>query len=411
MSDQGNLDQLLFLGDLTVGDLIEAGADLNRELTLGEIEPVLGFVTVKALEDALGIQVDLGNRLLGALSPEELEFLTLNDLLALTGDESVDDLSLGDLLTELDLAGALSGFTLGDLLQALVDPASLTYGGVEFAEVDVAALPAGTVAASTFSADFTMTASTSRPVQLEVSLPTSAGFVPGSAMVNGTTTDPVVDGRTLTWTVPAEPGTSYDVEFDVLPSLRLGATPLNAIRTHRWHRCRGSGIGAGDRGRGSRTRTTSLPEVVEAAEDFVYLTYISSPDDYDVFAIEVAENDVLVAELSNLDADLDFALGEVQTDTSADALTQVSDEDVIIPITDPMPRATTRSRATTSPVSTRSSPPLESSGPPELASSPPRTVPAPRTSSSSRRAWPRAATTSRCTAPTERSPSTRLPCS
>ena len=108
VSDQGNLDQLLFLGDLTVGDLIEAGADLNRELTLGEIEPVLGFVTVKALEDALGIEIDLGSRELGDLSPQELEFLTLNDLLALTADESLDELSLGDLLTELDLAGTLS---------------------------------------------------------------------------------------------------------------------------------------------------------------------------------------------------------------------------------------------------------------------------------------------------------------
>ena len=46
--------------------------------------------------------------------------------------------------------------------------------------------------------------------------------------MNGTTTDPVADGRTLTWTVPAEPGATYDVEFDVLPSLRLGATSLNA---------------------------------------------------------------------------------------------------------------------------------------------------------------------------------------
>ena len=335
VSDQGNLDQLLFLGDLTVGDLIEAGADLNRELTLGEIEPVLGFVTVKALEDALGIEIDLGSRELGDLSPQELEFLTLNDLLALTADESLDELSLGDLLTELDLAGALSGFTLGDLLQALVDPASLTYGGIEFAEVDVAALPAGTVAAATFSADFTMTASTSRTVQLEVSLPTSAGFVPGSATVNGTTTDPVADGRTLTWTVPAEPGATYDVEFDVLPSLRLGATSLNATA-----RIVGTGVVVPATAQVTVAEGLEpndfLPEVVEAAEDFVYLTYISSPDDYDVFAIEVEENDVLVAELSNLDADLDFALwGEVQTDTSADALTQVSDEDAIIPITDP----------------------------------------------------------------------------
>ena len=262
VSDQGDLDDLLFLGDLTVGDLIDAGVDLNRELTLGEIEPVLGFVTVKALEDTLGIQVDLGSRLLGDLSDEELDFLTLNDLLALTKDLSddllLDDLSLGDLLIQLELDGALSGFTLGDLLQALVDPASLTYGGIEFAEVDVAALPTGTVAASTFSAAFTMTASTARPVQLEVALPTSAGFVPGSATVNGVMSDPLLDGRTLTWTVPAEPApASYEVEFDVLPSLRLGATSLNAHRPHRRHWRGGPRLGPGDRRR--RSRTQRLP--------------------------------------------------------------------------------------------------------------------------------------------------------
>ncbi len=181
-----------------------------------------------------------------------------------------------------------------------------------------------------------MTASTARPVQLEVALPTSAGFVPGSATVNDVVSDPVLDGRTLTWTVPAEPAErSYDVEFDVLPSLRLGATSLNATA-----RIVGTGVVVPASAQVTVAEGLEpndfLPEVVDAAEDFVYLTYISSPDDYDVFAIDVLENDVLVAELSNLDADLDFALwGEVQPGTPSAALTGVSDEEAIIPITDP----------------------------------------------------------------------------
>ena len=133
----------------------------------------------------------------------------------------------------------------------------------------------------------------------------------------------------------AEPGATYDVEFDVLPSLRLGATSLNATA-----RIVGTGVVVPATAQVTVAEGLEpndfLPEVVEAAEDFVYLTYISSADDYDVFAIEVAENDVIVAELSNLDADLDMALwGEAQTGSSAAALTDVSDEEAIIPVTDP----------------------------------------------------------------------------
>ncbi len=154
--------------------------------------------------------------------------------------------------------------------------------------------------------------------------------------MNGVVSDPLLDGRTLTWTVPAEPApASYEVEFDVLPSLRLGATSINATA-----RIVGTGVVVPASAQVTVAEGLEpndfLPEVVDAAEDFVYLTYISSPDDYDVFAIDVLENDVLVAELSNLDADLDFALwGEVQPGTPSAALTGVSDEEAIIPITDP----------------------------------------------------------------------------
>ena len=326
VSARGSLDQLLFLGDLSVGDLVDAG----RELTLGEIEPVLGFVTVKALEDALGIKVDLGTETLGELTADELAHMTLDDLVALAGATS-----LGDLLTQLDLAGALTGFTLGDLLLALVDPSSLSYGGVEFAQVDVSALPEGTVESATFSADFTMTSGAPRSIELEVALPTSASFVPGTATVQGIPTDPEVDGRTLTWTVPADPGVSYDVEFDVLPSLRLGATSINASA-----RIVGTSVVVPAAAQLTVAEGLEpndfLPEVVDAQEDFVYLTYISSTEDYDVFGIDVEENDVLVAELSNLDADLDLVLwAEVGAGSSAAALGNVSADAPIIPVTDP----------------------------------------------------------------------------
>ncbi len=56
------------------------------------------------------------------------------------------------------------------------------------------------------------------------------------------------------------------------------------------------------------SENNDFPQVTPAAEGFVYLTYIASSTDNDVYSIVLEENDRLFVELSNLDADLDLAL-------------------------------------------------------------------------------------------------------
>ena len=159
------LGDLERLGDVTLDDIF-AG---THPITLADIEPVLRFVTVKALEDALNITIDLGNLTLGDLTPQELGQLTLADLSQLAGFDGQIDIA--DLLTALGVGDLLDGFTLGDLLLAFLDPNSLVFGGVDFADVDVSALPSDTVGSARFAAEFTLTASSARTIDLQIQMP------------------------------------------------------------------------------------------------------------------------------------------------------------------------------------------------------------------------------------------------
>jgi CSLREA domain-containing protein len=332
----GDLDRL---GDVTLDDLFGTAEDPGPTLTLQDIEPLLGFITLSALQalvsDPCGVGVDcLGNLTLDDLSDDELGHLTLADIAKLTG------ITIGDLLALLEAGGQLDRFSLADLLLAMVDANSLALGGVPFEKVNVTSLPAGTVETTSFSATFSVTGSDPKPVSIEIALPPTASYVTGTSALGGVPTDePTIVDNTLSWTIDVPAGSAPRLlTFDVLPGVRLGATTLA-----------GTARIVGTDTIVSASATVTVTEGLEvndfvpagrpvtvAGEDVVYLTYIASPTDLDVFQIDVAENDELIVELSNLDADLDIVLWGRPTAASVGApLAPTSDEAPLFALTDP----------------------------------------------------------------------------
>ncbi|MGA7760020.1 MAG: hypothetical protein WCA57_19425, partial [Ilumatobacteraceae bacterium] len=148
--------------------------------------------------------------------------------------------------------------------------------------------------------------------------------------------EPTIIGGELTWTFLAEPDVDYSLFFEALPTLTLGSTSLGAT---------GSVIGTEVSIVDSAAVTVveglepndfgTITETTPIAEDVVYLTYIPDSDDIDVFEITVGEDDELVVELSNLDADLDLVLWGDQGTSDGTALTNTSDQAPLFPVTDP----------------------------------------------------------------------------
>jgi hypothetical protein len=332
-SGSSTLGDLDTLGDLTLGDLLEG---FQGPITLLDIEPILGFITVQTLANALGITLDIGSGTLGDLTPEQLGQLTLGDILSQAGGTA-----LGDLLDGLE--SELANYSLGDLLLALVDPGSLALGGIKFTDVSAAALPAGTSPSSTFDATFTLRGESKRDVTLTFDIPTGASYLPETATIQetpagagaepATGVEPEVQGQTLTWMVTAEPDVRYDIQFNAVLGLRLGATGLTGTA-----RVVGTDIVEAEATivtieEGSENN--DYPEVVEAEEGFVYLTYIADETDIDVYKVVVQENDRLFVELSNLDADLDLVLYSDVNNGETNPLAPTSSEAPLVTISDP----------------------------------------------------------------------------
>ncbi|MBI4932966.1 MAG: pre-peptidase C-terminal domain-containing protein [Actinobacteria bacterium] len=330
---------LVDVGNLTMGDLFDAAGGV----TIGQLGSLLDLISVEALGTVLAQEVlaYLSNSnptiTLGGLTPEEFGKLTLGDIAGL-----MPDAYLGDLIAALSsVPGLLDGYTLDDLLLALVDPGSLAQSPLPFSKVNVAALPQGAVGATEFSATFTLTSGDTRNVAVEIAVPGSATYVANTAVIGPTPIEPTITGNTLQWNFTATPGVPYDIRFGVLPTLRLGSTSLNGIA-----RVVGTDVIE------PASATVTVAEGIEpndfevgiggarqttpAVEDSVYLTYVSTPTDIDVFEINVAENDRLVAQLSNLDADLDMYLWRrADNSTAASALAQASDQPPLFSVTDP----------------------------------------------------------------------------
>ncbi len=336
------LGDLERLGDLTLDDLFAGGTAISLE----SIEPVLRFISVQRLLDLAGVNVNAEDvqyksdtlDFENVLDLGQLTLADLSDLISVTGDTPP---TIGDLLTALGLTDLLDQFTLGDLLLALLDPGSLAYGGVQFENVDVSALPASTVGSASLTATFTITSSTARSIELKLQTPRTASYIAGSGRISAaggaaTGLEPTVVGDLLTWGFLAEPGVNYSLGFDVLPTLELGTSTLqgtaNIIGTDISVPAIANvtvveGIEPND--------FTDANETTTASEDIVYLTYIPDETDLDVFEITVGEDDELVVELSNLDADLDLVLWGSQNTTGGTALARTSNEAPLFAITDP----------------------------------------------------------------------------
>jgi CSLREA domain-containing protein len=324
-------------GTLTIGDLLDVA---QGQVYLGDLGSLLDYITVDQLTSIVGpsllAQIQAMTTQLGDLTDAQLGKMTLLDLGAAANDITIQQLLAG-------LGAALDSYTLGDLLLAMVDPGSLAYGGVEFDTIDEGTLPAGTVGATTFSASFAMTAPGSRNVSVEVVLPVGASYVAGSAVVSGTAAEPVQVGQTLQWSTSGPGnGAPIAVAFDVLPPLRLGATSLTATATIVGTDVSASSSATVTVAEGSEPNDFALSagpgsprQTTPAAEDTVYLTYIPTPTDIDVYEIHVAENDRLNVQLSNLDADLDVVVWGRPDAAAAAALGPVSGEAPLVPLADP----------------------------------------------------------------------------
>ncbi len=327
-------------GVLTVGDLLDAS---TGPVSLEALGSLLDYITVDQLTALVGstllAQITALNKDLGDLTQAQLGRMTLQDLVGLPG---FDATTIEQLLPRL--GSLLDEFTLGDLLLALVDPASLAAGGTEFDTFDERSLPAGTIGATTFNASFTLTAATAQNVNVEVQLPSQATYVAGSASVGAVAQEPTQVGQTLVWSQVAPGGaTPVPITFDVLPALRLGATSLTATASVVGTDVSATSSASVTVAEGSEPNdfrlsagTGSPRQTTPASEDVVYLSYIPTSTDIDVYQIELAENDSLVAQLSNLDADLDVVVWGRPADTRvAAALSPVGPEAPLSPVLDP----------------------------------------------------------------------------
>ena len=280
-----NLGSLETLGDVTIGELIVDGT----ALTLNDLEPVLGFITIESILDVMGGTADLDGLNLGDLSEQQFGQLTLADLFG-QNITAFDTLLLGDLM--LAIQAELAQFTLGDLLLLLTDFGSLGFGGFDFDQVDIDELPSDTVPPVTFAASLRSTSPQGRayPVELEVSIPGTAAYVDGSAVVTVTdgglpanefALEPTISGSSLTWSLTSVgSGLDYVVTFDVLPTVTLGTTKLNGLARILGTDESAVSVAAVSVAEGLEPNDFAPPgfETTAIDPDTIYLTYIPDAD-------------------------------------------------------------------------------------------------------------------------------------
>ena len=325
-----------YFGNATFGDLLNSAN--TGDFTFADLGPILGLLHLTDLVDLTDFAAQSGT--LGTVTEEQLGDLTLLDLFG-ENFASFDTWTVADLLAQADLVGALYGYEIADLFLMLVglDPAA--FDGLDFTEVETGNLPDTLIDAVTFVAEFEVRdTSNNKTVEVSAQLPGTASYVPGSTIIddenlNVFTSEPTIDGNTLTWTVNgAIPDSIVFIQFDVKPTVTIGSTSIAATANIQGTDAGGFATAAVAVTEG--TEPNDFPATTPAAEDTVYLTYISSETDNDVFSITIGENDELAIQLSSLSVDLDIALyGDPANDAVASALTDESDESPLEPITDP----------------------------------------------------------------------------
>lgn len=325
-----------YFGNATFGDLLNS---VNTgDFTFADLGPILGLLHLTDLVDLTDFAAQGGT--LGTVTEEQLGDLTLLDLFG-ENFASFDTWTVADLLAQADLVGALYGYEIADLFLMLVglDPAA--FDGLDFTEVETGNLPESLIDAVTFVAEFEVRDTlNNKTVDVSAQLPGTASYVPGSTIIedenlNVFTSEPTIDGNTLTWTVNgAIPDSIVFIQFDVKPTVTIGSTSIAATGNIQGTDAGGFATAAIAVTEG--TEPNDFPATTAANEDTVYLTYISSETDNDVFSITIGENDELAIQLSSLTADLDIALyGDPADDSVASALTAESELAPLEPITDP----------------------------------------------------------------------------
>ncbi len=330
--DNYTFADLTVYGDVTLGTFLEDGADAS--ITFGQLGTIFDLIHST---DTTGFSINPGASDLGDLAAQGLlADLTLADLI---GTAELDAVQLATLLNELGDAGLLEGFTLGDVLVTLVDPGEIPFSDLDFTEVESSELPTGTVPPVTFASTFEVTNTVlNRTVEVVVQLPATASYAPTSGLLVGprpVEAEPVIDGNTLTWTFGAiAPDLEYTLTFDVVPTVSLGSTTLDATGRVLGTPQSISAISAVEVAEG--LEPNDFPATTALSPDTIYLTYISSESDNDVFDITVSDNDQLAIQLSGLAADFDFAVYGRPADGNVNAaLTDTSDNAPIEPILDP----------------------------------------------------------------------------
>ena len=315
------LGSLLDYGDLTLGDVDVVGEDgepLLGELSLGDVAP---FLTGLRLDDLLGVFPGLSESDVRAAFDQILanSSLTLDELLI--GDLTFGDLFGSDEFGEVTLQllidailganeNALDGITLGDLLLAFVAPSDYPWDAIAFDEIDPADI-AGVVGSVTFDTSFELTGTTrGQSVELTVSLPDTADYLPGTSALNGASlAEPTVVGNVLTWRLTGlAPDTPYTLSFDLQPTLELGSSTVDV-------EARIVGVAGGTVTAASSVSVqqafepNNTPETAAPlAEDTIYINHVASSDDLDYFKIDVTDGQRLVVNLSNLAADFDIVV-------------------------------------------------------------------------------------------------------
>ena len=323
------LGSLLDFGDLTLGEVDVVGEDgepLLGELSLGDVAP---FLTGLRLDDLLGVFPGLSESDVRAAFDQILanSSLTLDELLI--GDLTFGDLFGSDEFGEVTLQSlidailganpnALDGITLGDLLLAFVAPSDYPWDAIVFDEIDPADI-AGVVGSVTFDSSFELTGTTrGQSVELTVTLPDTADYLPGTSALNGHR------WPSPPWWATSSPGASPDSR----PTPRTRCRSTCSRRSSSARRRSTSRLESSEYAGGTVTAASSVsvqqafepnntPETAAPlAEDTIYINHVASADDLDYFKIVVTDGQRLVVNLSNLAADFDVVVyGRSQSST------------------------------------------------------------------------------------------------
>jgi uncharacterized protein YjbI with pentapeptide repeats len=265
--------------------------------------------------------------------------LTLGDLLASLVDGANTPgwagTSLGQLLAALSPT-ELSYLTLADIMTLLEPPTSYPWQAVDLADVPLAqgetANPSNT---EDYSVDVNATSNQAATVQVTVDLPPTFAYLAGSATVSGPTSEPQAPTSTspLIWSLAVPQGaSSYVISFAATAGIDLGtALATVSASVGSWVSTGSADATVADGEQGHNDASTPTP----LGLNDLNLGYIDSPTDIDDWSVTLTQNSQeLALYLSNLPADYDLELFGPAQPTLAGTTTPGQQ---LAPVTDTVP--------------------------------------------------------------------------